>query len=245
MSARFARLALACALLVPAAARAQSAETAESAAERGRAAFEAGRFAEARQAFLQALDATPPGNAGAARILYNLARAEQELGEHCAAVDRFRRYLGVAGAEASEQKRIEKANFALAAERTACKAVLEPEPAAVASAPAPELAPAPVSAPPPAEADAAPPGPWRWVAAGGAVVALGAGVTFNVLARDRVSTGDSAYQDFLASDRRDARAADRTGAAYDDARSFSTASVVALGAGAALTGLATWLFLRD
>jgi tetratricopeptide (TPR) repeat protein len=243
VSARLA-LALAATLLVPAGARAQSAETAESAAERGRAAFEAGRFAEARQAFLQALEATPPGQAGAARILYNLARAEQELGEHCAAVDRFRRYLSAAGADAGEQKRVEKANAALAAERAACKAVLEPEPAPAVT-PAPELAPAPVSAPTPAEAEADAPGPWRWVAAGGAAIALGAGVTFNVLARDRVSTGDTAYQDFVDSGRTDARAADRTGAAYDDARGFSTASVVALGAGAALTGLATWLFLRD
>lgn len=243
MSARVA-LALACALIVPAGARAQSAETAESSAERGRAAFEAGRFAEARQAFLQALDATPPGQAGAARILYNLARADQELGEHCAAVDRFRRYLAAAAADPGEQKRVEKANAALAAERTACKAVLEPEPAPVAApVAAPELAPAPVSAP--TEAEAADRGPWRWVAAGGAVAALGAGVTFNVLARDRVSTGDAAYRDFVDSDRTDARSADRTGAAYDDARNFSTASVVALGAGAALTGLATWLFLSD
>ncbi len=79
-------------------------------------------------------------------LLYNLARAEQELGEHCAAVDRFQRYLGVAGADAAEQKRIEKANAGLSAARTACKAVLEP----VLPAPAPgvgrDLTPAPVGA---------------------------------------------------------------------------------------------------
>jgi hypothetical protein len=83
------------------------------------------------------------------------------------------------------------------------------------------------------------------VAAGGAVAALGAGVALNVFARDRVSTGDAAYRDFVDAGRTDADAADRAGAAYDDARSLSTGSVVAFGAGAALTGLATWLFLTD
>ena len=250
------------------AARGANIDVAEAASERGRAAFEAGRFAEARDAFRQAVAALPVGEAVLPRTLYNLARAEQELGEHCESAERFGRYLELARQQgAGEKNRVEKAGVALTSEREACRAARAAVPApggtglgVLDSTPkAPELAQTLVAEPPePAEppeaaepadgirpTDATHAETWPWVTAGGAVAFVVAGVVLNRLARDRVDAGDRAYEDFTASGRRDGDAAGRSRIAYDDAQTFGSVSGVGLGVGLALAGVSTWLFLRS
>lgn len=229
-------------------ARAADAKAAEAATERGRGAFEVGRFAEARDAFQQALDALPVGSAAVPRTLYNLARAEQELGEHCAAADRFARYLELAeGLGPAEKNRVEKAGAAANSERAACA---ETQSALEASSP-PSAAPVAVDARATSQAAPLEPGsesggagPWSWITAGGAVVFVGAGVVLNLAARGQVEEGDREFGRFTDSGRRDADAAGRSRAAYDDAGTYGTASLVTLGVGVALVGVSTWLFLR-
>ncbi len=90
----------------------------------------------------------------------------------------------------------------------------------------------------------------EWVLTSGAVAALGAGVAFNVVARSAVERGDEAYGRYER-----ARAVyDVAGAAAarvevedarDDADSAAITSYVFLGTGAALAGVATWLWLAE
>lgn len=87
-----------------------------------------------------------------------------------------------------------------------------------------------------------------WTLTAGAVAAVGAGIGFNMAARDAVERGDLAflrYEQARAVYNRDAAdAAQRdVEAARDDANAAAIASYVFLGAGAVLTGAALWVWL--
>jgi len=94
------------------------------------------------------------------------------------------------------------------------------------------------SAPAPSRAGA-------WVATGGAVAGLAAGAVLLAQAADAVDTGDAAYRRFLTGGRGDAALTRDIAAADDRARERRTAGYAALGVGAVLGGLATWLWLDD
>lgn len=228
----------------PALAAAAEPDPGEAASERGRTAFKAGRFEEARGAFRQALAAFPAGHPSVPRTLYNLGRTDQELGDHCAAADDFRRYLEVPGVERpEEQKRLAKVRAALEAESAACA---PPPPVVVASA-------APAGEPPPPAVIAASAPPveaapgrdllWPSVATSGALVVLGAGLWLNLEARDQADASDRAWKRFVASGRTDADAAAAVGDRADEAERDATLSYVGFGVGAGLAGLALWLWL--
>ena len=64
-------------------------------------------------------------------------------------------------------------------------------------------------------------------------------------AQRSVDDGDAAYRRFIESGRTDAQALRDVRRFDDDAESAAIAAYLVLGAGAALGGVATWLWLRD
>lgn len=94
------------------------------------------------------------------------------------------------------------------------------------------------SAPAPSRAGA-------WLATGGAVVGLAASAVLLAQAADAVDTGDTTYRRFLTGGRGDAALAREVAAADERARERRTAGYATLGVGAALGGLAAWLWLDD
>lgn len=123
-------VAVALALAIPAAARAQRGadRTAESAYERGLASLRANRFGDAVLAFEDSYRAAP-----VPAVLYNLGLAYRGAGRHRAAVDAFTRYLRDEGAAVPPARRaaVERAMRELRAFVGSIDCRVEPEGALV------------------------------------------------------------------------------------------------------------------
>jgi tetratricopeptide (TPR) repeat protein len=151
-------------LALPAPTRAQTAqEKARGFYEQGVAAFRAGDFATARELFERAylLDPSPI-------LLFNLARANEELGDAGKATEYFQMYLD-REPDAPDRAEVEQRMRAL-------KAAAD-RPAREKTAPATQVA-APAAESPPSLA------PWAWLAFGIGAAGLGTGIAFGVKALD-------------------------------------------------------------
>ena len=136
---------------------------------------------------------------------YNLGTVAEKSGDLSMAVDGFRTYLKLA-TEATDRPAIEARIVALEAKIAELRKDIAPKTAEPAPAQAPAGPPAGAGAPVPAPV-AAPAGPAAsnagaaahrrhkagWITGAGAVVALGAGVGLNLMARSKMSTCFSQY----------------------------------------------------
>lgn len=209
--------------------------------ERAVSASQAGDYATSVQLFDEVLAKMPADDPLRTLSIYGAARANQRLGTPraaCAAVDRFAQFIGRADAEPDKR---EKASTSLPALIAQCSQ-RQAEPVAA-------LAPTDggdsvqhLSTTSSAEA---PDRTWAWAATAGSGAALIGGAVLLVSAQGSVDDGDAAYRRFIESGRTDAQALRDVRRFDDDAESAAIAAYLVLGAGAALGGVATWLWLRD
>jgi hypothetical protein len=137
---------------------------------------------------------------------YNLGTVAEKSGDLSAALDGFRSYLKLAP-EATDRPAIEARIAALEARIAELRKNIAPKaaPPAAPPAPPPVAVPSPPPSPPPAPpgTDLAAAGHGRKTAAlltaGGAVLAVGAGVVLNVMARSRMSDCYSQWKAMLGS----------------------------------------------
>jgi tetratricopeptide (TPR) repeat protein len=199
----------------------------------GAAAFEAGQFAEALEHFQAAYARSPRP-----KLLYNIGQAADRLRQDEVALDSFRRYL--AEVPDAEGREAIEARVRVLEQAVSEKKAAEPPPEAMPTEPAPtEPSPSdPVPSEPPAEPSARP-FPWVPVAVLGAgVVAMVAGAAFGMTAKSE----EDDYALLMIADEDSAKEADDL---LSDAESHATVANVLLGAGAALSAVATvWLVLE-
>lgn len=222
-------------------------DAAEPEYERAVSALQSGRAAPAAQLFDELLAKMPEKHPLRTLALYGSARAHQKAGTPeaaCHAVERYKAFIGRPDAE--PVKREKAANgladlIALCQTKTAAGVVAPVTPVlpvAVAPVAASELA--IQAAPVPAIPDRT----WAWVATGTAGASVVGGAVMLAVASGAVSDADAANKRFHASGDTDATARRQVLDGDDRASTFGYAGYGALGVGAAVGGLAAWLWMR-
>jgi hypothetical protein len=240
-------------LCAPLDARAASEDTVEFLYERAVTASQEGRNEVAAALFDEALTQLPEGHSLRGLALYGAARTQQRLGtpaSACAAVKHYQTFIGRADAEAEKRTKAAAALPTLIEQCRGSGAAAAPavSPTPTAQTAAPE-SPAPASpARLTASAEVPPAGPdrtWAWVATGGSVIGLAAGGALLSVASGHLDDANAADKRFLASGRTSQRDLEARDAADDSARSAALAGYATLGVGAAVGGVALWLWLRE
>lgn len=243
------------AVATPAPAAAAGEDTTDLLYERAVAASQEGRHDAAATLFDEVLGQMAPNHPLRALALYGAARANQRVGTAdaaCKAAERYKTFIGLPDAEPEKREKAAKSLGDLLA-KCASKDAVAPAPAsAAASTPAAAPAPASVQAPatvaPAAPTPAPAPAPdrtWAWVATGAAGASLVGGALLLVLADAAIDDGDAAMARFEDSGRTSVSARDAVRAADDRVVTYANVGYGVLGLGAALGGLATWLWVRD
>lgn len=172
--------------------------------EEGARKYRAERYADALAAFEEAYALDP-----APVLLFNIAQCHRQLGDNERALARYRQYLeqmpdarnaadvkarilDLEQTLAKEDKQKERERRPAAEPEPRTPSVQPPPPVAVATPvpqPAPNVSVIPAEAPPPAAS-----GSWKrpaaWATAGGAVLAVGAGVAFQIAGAGKVTDFD-------------------------------------------------------
>jgi hypothetical protein len=244
---------------VPATARGAGDETtAELLYERAVEAAQAGRNEAAAALFDEATAAMGAAHPLRALAIYGAARANQRLETPetaCKAAERFRVFIGLP--EAEPEKR-EKAANALGGLTTRCAtrdvalaaavtpASAPPSTSTVETAPA-EGAPGTVAAGAPVHPAPAPAADdtWAWAATGAASASAVVGAVLLIMAGGALDDSEAALDRFEAGGRTSTADRDAVYAADDRATTYGLAGYGLLGLGAALGGVATWLWLRE
>ena len=250
---RFIAAVVALQFAIPTAARAAGAESVETLYERAVSTAQEGRFSAAAALFDEVVAKLPPGHALRALALYGAARSNQRVGTPeaaCVAVERYKLFIGLPDAE--PEKRAKAANglgdlIAKCNEKAAT-----PNGAASASLPAPAIDSNPDLAIDTVDSTATTGNQspsvdhtWAWVTSGTAGAAVIGGVALLAASSGAVSDGDAAEKRFHAGGDVDADARDDVLAADERATSYGLSGYGVLGVGAALGGVAAWLWLRE
>jgi hypothetical protein len=247
---RYEIVALGCVLGVSVAggASATTEETTELLYERAVTASQEGRNDAAAALFDEVLAKMTPTHPLRALALYGAARANQRVDTPeaaCRAAERFRVFIALPDAEPEKR---ERAANALGGLTTKCRARdLVPVAAApVVPPPAAESAPpAAVEAPVAPTSASDPDRTWAWATTGVAGASAVVGAVLLIVAGSALDDADAALARFEASGR--TNTADRAAVrdADDRATTYGLAGYGLLGLGAALGGVATWLWLRE
>ena len=234
----------------PAPASAAGEDTTDVLYERAGSASQEGRHEAAATLFEEVLGQMAPNHPLRALALYGAARANQRLGTPeaaCKAAERFKTFIGLPDAEPEKREKAAKGLGDLLA-KCASKDAVAPVPASPASTAAPAPAPASAQANATVAETASPPAPdrtWAWVATGAAGASFVGGALLLVLADAAIDDGDTAMARFEDSGRTSISARDAVRAADDRVMTYANLGYGVLGLGAALGGLATWLWVRD
>jgi hypothetical protein len=236
------------AVSTPVPATAAGEDTTDVLYERAVSASQEGRHDAAATLFDEVLGQMAPNHPLRALALYGAARANQRVGTAdaaCKAVERYKTFIGLPDAEPEKREKAAKSLGDLLAKCASKDAVVPAPASAAASTPAAAPAPASVQAPATVAPPPAPDRTWAWVATGAAGASLVGGALLLVLADAAIDDGDAAMARFEDSGRTSVSARDAVRAADDRVVTYANVGYGVLGLGAALGGLATWLWVRD
>jgi tetratricopeptide (TPR) repeat protein len=202
--------------------------------ERGREHFRAGRYREAIVELEAALELDPDSPT----LMYNVAYANELLGELEQAIVYYRRYIDALPPSADDERaKIRVTLRRLEGHRAHVEAEPEPKPEPAAAAPQPDRSAAEAERPPPdgfGRADG-----WFWVSLGSGVAMLGGAAATGLMALDR----EDAVAEFVVGP--DGSIGERQ-ELQDEADRLALASDLLIGGGATLVAAAALLyFLRE
>jgi len=199
--------------------------------ELGREHFRAGRYREAIVELEAALELDP----GSPTLMYNVAYANELLGELEQAIVYYRKYIDALPASADEEREKTRVTLRrLQGHRAHVEAEPEPEPSPSQPEPAPAQ-----PAPPPASDGLGRADGWFWLSLGAGVAMLGGATATGIMALDR----EDAVAEFVVG--QDGSLGERQ-ELLDEADRLALASDLLIGGGAALvTAAALLFFLRD
>jgi tetratricopeptide (TPR) repeat protein len=196
--------------------------------ERGREHFRAGRYREAIVELEAALDLDPDSPT----LMYNVAYANELLGELEQAIAYYRKYVAALAPSAIEEReKIELTLRRLEGHRAQVQAAPKPEPT-----PVPKTDPAPAEPKPPRDQGFGRADVWFWASLGGGVAMLGGAAVTGLMALDR----EDSVAEFVVG--LDGSIGERQ-QLQDEADRLALSSDLLIGGGAALVTAAALLYL--